>query len=84
MVHPVEEVTTVDVSLWGTTMEEGFWSKELVVRETAGGTGLPGTTLEALGRTSPEDVVAGGLLEGDCSTVSMVCPKFFICPGWLI
>lgn len=65
-------------------MEEGSWSKELVVRETAGGTGLPGTKFEALSRTSPEDVVAGVLLEGDCSTVSMVCPKFFILPGLLI
>lgn len=75
----------LEVPLWGTATDKGCcWSEELVVvRETAaGGTGPPGTEPEALSRTSPEEVDAGVLFEG--STVSMVCPKFFICPSWLI
>ena len=85
-INPVE-VGTVDmhleVSLRGTATRGVAFSEELVVME-AGGTGLPGTKLEALSRRCPVDAVAGVLFEGDCSTVSMVGPKGFICPGWLI
>lgn len=89
--HPGEEDGTtvevhLEVSLWGTVTDNGCcWSEEqVVVRETtaAGGTGPPRTEAEPLTRTSPEEGVAGVLFEGDRSTVSMVCPRCFICPGW--
>ena len=82
--YPVEEGTVdvhLEVPLWGTATEGVSMSEELVVMEAAGGMGLPGTKVEALSRC-PVDVVPGVLFEGDCSTVSMVCPKGFICPGW--
>ena len=83
--NPVEVGTAdmhLEVSQRGTATEGGAFSEELVVREVTGGTGLPGQG--ALSRRCPVAAVAGVLLEGDCSTVSTVSPKGFICPGWFI